>query len=119
NVVVFSPFPRPPWPPWHKKISAMPDPTPPKLGGSPQSQSLRHPSRSNQSTLAAKSETFNIGVILCAFIILWVYFTPKKCACPTFHVRLVSVPSQAGLKAVFERLGNTCANANQHFQIPY
>src|SRR6516165_1251983 len=62
NVMWLSPFPRPPCPPWHRKISHLPEHTPPNPGGSPHSQAFVHPSFSNQATLCAQSETFKIGV---------------------------------------------------------
>src|SRR2546425_861245 len=62
NVAAFAPLPRPPWPPWQRKISHSPDPTAPKVGGVPQSQHFLQPHFSNQAKLAAMSETFSIGV---------------------------------------------------------
>jgi hypothetical protein len=68
NVAVFAPRPRPPWPPWQRKISHSPDPTAPKVGGVPQSQHFLQPHFSNQVKLAAMSDTFRIGVIAFAFM---------------------------------------------------
>src|SRR5713101_5723583 len=62
NVEAFAPLPRPPWPPWQRKISHWPDPTAPKVGGVPQSQHFLQPHFSNQAKLAAMLETFSIGV---------------------------------------------------------
>src|SRR6266851_1240532 len=62
NVEAFAPLPRPPWPPWQRKISHWPDPTAPKVGGVPQSQHFLQPHFSNQAKLAEISETFSIGV---------------------------------------------------------
>src|SRR5262249_354032 len=48
--------------PWQRKTSHAPQPTAPKLGGSPQSQSFFQPSFSNQMKLWPMSETFRMGV---------------------------------------------------------
>src|SRR6266404_6096749 len=63
NVEAFAPRPRPPWPPWQRKISHSPDPTAPKVGGVPQSQHFLQPHFLNHSKLAEMSDTFNIGVM--------------------------------------------------------
>src|SRR5216683_4262009 len=63
DVDVFAPLPRPPCPPWQRKISHSPDPTAPKVGGVPQSQSFFQPHFSNHPKLAAMPDTFNIGVM--------------------------------------------------------
>jgi hypothetical protein len=55
--------------PWHRKISHVPEPTAPNVGGVPQSQYFFHPHFSNHAKLAAMSETFNIGVRPCAIMI--------------------------------------------------
>jgi hypothetical protein len=68
NVVEFAPFPRPPWPPRHRKISHSLEPTAPKLGGLPQSHNFRQPNFSNHKKLAEMSETFNIGVMCLALM---------------------------------------------------
>jgi hypothetical protein len=51
-----------------QKTSHAPEPAATNLGGVPQSQSFFHPHFSNQAKLAAISETFNIGVRACAFM---------------------------------------------------
>jgi len=68
NVEAFAPLPRPPWPPWQRKISHSPDPTAPKVGGVPQSQHFLQPHFSNHAKLAAMSDTFSIGVTCLAFM---------------------------------------------------
>src|SRR5881396_1649293 len=67
--VTFEPLPRPPCAPWQRKISHSPDPTAPKVGGVPQSQHFRHPHFSNHAKLAARSDTFNMGVTCFAFML--------------------------------------------------
>src|SRR6185295_2528256 len=62
KVILTPPLPRPPWAPWHRKISHAPEQTAPKVGGSPHSQPFFHPSFSNQRKLSAMFETFKIGV---------------------------------------------------------
>src|SRR5579863_352058 len=62
KVEVLVPLPRPPCPPWQRKISHLPDPTAPNAGGVPQSQHFLQPHFSNQAKLAPMSETFKIGV---------------------------------------------------------
>jgi hypothetical protein len=42
--------------------ASLPEPTAPKVGGVPQSHNFSHPHFSNQATVLAMSETFNIGV---------------------------------------------------------
>src|SRR5215211_638464 len=61
--------PRAPCPSWHKKISELPQTTPPNVGGSPQSQPFRQPSFSNHAKLSARLETFRIGVRPMIFIL--------------------------------------------------
>jgi hypothetical protein len=68
-VEAFVPLPRPPWPPWQRKISHSPEPTAPKVRGVPQSQHFLQPHFSNQAKLAEISETFNIGVMAFAFML--------------------------------------------------
>src|SRR6185437_10304582 len=68
KVVRFLPRPRPPWPSRQRKIRHLPEPTAPNVGGVPQSQSFFHPHCSNHAKLAAKSETFSIGVRPSTFI---------------------------------------------------
>src|SRR6185436_10195169 len=48
---------------WHRKISHSPEHTPPKEGGSPQSQALVQPSCSNHAKLARMAETLRMGVM--------------------------------------------------------
>src|SRR5258707_2310980 len=62
NVILTAPLPRPPCPFSHRKISHSPEQTPPKSGGSPQSQAFFHPSFSNHAKLSWILETFKIGV---------------------------------------------------------
>src|SRR5205809_1250545 len=62
NVLVFFPFPRPPWPPRHRKISHGPEPTAPNPVGSPQRHNSFQPSLANHAKLASMSETLRIGV---------------------------------------------------------
>src|SRR5262249_2471299 len=62
NVVVLAPLPRPPCAPWQRKMQTSPEPTAPKVGGAPQSQSFFQPHFSNQANVAAMSETLRIGV---------------------------------------------------------
>src|SRR5882762_4623405 len=69
NVEAFAPRPRPPWPPWQRKISHSPDPTAPKVGGVPQSQHFLQPHFLNHSKLLEMSDTFNIGVMCFAFML--------------------------------------------------
>ena len=69
NVEAFAPLPRPPWPPWQRKISHSPDPTAPKVGGVPQSQHFLQPHFSNHTKLLEMSDTFNIGVTCFAFML--------------------------------------------------
>src|SRR6266853_3446630 len=97
NVDVFAPLPRPPCPPWQRKISHPPAPTAPKVGGAPQSQHFFQPHFSNQAKLAPMSDTFSIGVIPFAFIMrqhntalldaTWI------CRCPRYRQRLSLLPS--------------------------
>src|SRR5204863_6855277 len=54
--------PRDPWQFWQRKISDLPLPTAPKLGGSPQSQIFSQPSFVNHAKLSSMFETFSIGV---------------------------------------------------------
>src|SRR5260370_40481450 len=68
NVDVFAPLPRPPCPPWQRKISHSPDPTAPKVGGFPQSQHFLQPHFSNHAKLREMSDTFSIGVMPFAFM---------------------------------------------------
>ncbi len=68
NVEAFAPRPRPPWPPWQRKISHSPDPTAPKVGGVPQSQHFLQPHFLNHSKLAEMSDTFSMGVTCFAFM---------------------------------------------------
>src|SRR5205814_652816 len=55
KVEAFVPRPRPPCPPWQRKISHSPDPTAPKVGGVPQSQHLRQPHFWNPAKLSWES----------------------------------------------------------------
>src|SRR5256885_11828999 len=66
NVMLAAPFPRPPCPFRHRKISQSPEQTPPKPGGSPQSHDFFHPSFSNHVKLSRIFETLRIGVTRCA-----------------------------------------------------
>src|SRR5260370_14178892 len=66
KVAFTPPLPRPPWAPSQRKISHSPEQTPPKVGGSPQSQPFFHPSFSNQRKLSARLDSFRIGVSLLA-----------------------------------------------------
>src|SRR5688572_8912894 len=61
-------LPRPPWPSRQRKISHAPEPTAPKPGGSPQSQTFFHPRLSNHLKLCPMSETLRIGVSACAIM---------------------------------------------------
>src|SRR5216117_1332869 len=70
KVLVFFPFPRPPWPPRHIKISHGPEPTAPNPVGSPQRHNSRQPSLANQAKLASMSETLRIGVTPRTIIVL-------------------------------------------------
>src|SRR4249920_2069084 len=58
NVALTPPWPRPPCAPSQRKISQCPEQTPPKVGGSPQSQPFSQPSFSNQRKLSARFDTF-------------------------------------------------------------
>jgi len=69
NVEAIAPLPRPPWPPWQRKISHTPDPTAAKVGGVPQSQHFLQPHFSNHTKLLEMSDTFNIGVMCFAFML--------------------------------------------------
>src|SRR5260370_27753010 len=62
NVDVFAPLPRPPCPPWQRKISHSPDPTAPKVVSFPQSQHFLHPHFSNHPKLNEMSTTFRLGL---------------------------------------------------------
>src|SRR5258708_25825316 len=62
KVLVFFPFPRPPCPPRHMKISHGPQPTAPNPVGSPHRHNSFHPSFSNQATLTSISDTLSIEV---------------------------------------------------------
>src|SRR5258705_12502257 len=62
--------PREPCPFSQRNISTSPLHTPPKLGGSPQSQPFFQPSFSNQAKLSAIFETLRIGVRRLTFIVL-------------------------------------------------
>jgi len=62
RLIFTPPLPRPPWAPWQRKISHLPERTHPKVGGSPQSQPFVQPSFANHAKLSAMSETFRIGV---------------------------------------------------------
>src|SRR6476659_6934409 len=66
NVVGMSLLPRPPCPSWQRKISQLPEQTPPNVEGVPQSHPFFHPSRSNQAKLSSMLETLRMGVIRCA-----------------------------------------------------
>src|SRR5205823_14271911 len=57
KVLVFFPFPRPPWPPRHIKISHGPEPTAPNPVGSPPPHNPSQPSFAHQATLASISDT--------------------------------------------------------------
>src|SRR6266481_4350370 len=59
---VFFPFPRPPCPPRHMKISHGPEPTAPNPVGSPHRHNSFQPSLANQAKLASMSDTLRIGV---------------------------------------------------------
>src|SRR5438128_1594035 len=62
KVLVFFPFPRPPWPPRHIKISHGPEPMAPNPVGSPQRHNSFQPSLANHAKLSSMSETLRIGV---------------------------------------------------------
>jgi hypothetical protein len=81
EVIFTPPLPRPPWAPWHKKISHSPEQTPPKVGGSPHSQPFFQPSFSNQPKLSAMSDTFKIGVSLLASMLI----TPQARGATHYH----------------------------------
>jgi hypothetical protein len=76
NVVVLEPLPRPPCAPWQRKMQASPEPTAPKVGGVPQSQSFFQPHFSNHAKLAAMSETLRMGVMALASI----WFSARRIA---------------------------------------
>jgi hypothetical protein len=68
-VDAFAPLPRPPCPPWQRKLSHSPDPTAPHVGSVPHSQPFLQPHLPNHAKLAEMSETFSISVSPFAFIV--------------------------------------------------
>src|SRR5690242_7921137 len=90
NVAVFAPRPRPPCPPWQRKISHSPEPTAPNVGGVPQSQSFFQPHFSNHAKLAAMSDTFRIGVTAFAFMVYFL-LTFRRSDPQTFRRSLESL----------------------------